>query len=44
MASVIRLIGALLAEINEMIAAERRYIAELTEGTAELTLPAAPRT
>ena len=49
-ASVIRLVGALLAEINdEMIAAERRYIAaasvaDLTDHTAELTLPAAPRT
>ena len=49
-ASVIRLIGALLVEINdEMIAAERRYIAansvaELTDNTAELALPAAPRT
>jgi transposase-like protein len=48
--SVIRLVGALLVEINdEMIAAERRYIAaasvaELTDGTAELALPAAPRT
>jgi transposase-like protein len=49
-ASVIRLVGALLVEINdEMIAAERRYIAaasvaELTDGTAEQALPAAPRT
>lgn len=49
-ASVVRLVGALLVEINdEMIAAERRYIAaasvaELTDGTAELALPAAPRT
>jgi putative transposase len=49
-ASVIRLVGALLVEINdEMIAAERRYIAaasvaDLTDGTAELALPAAPRT
>jgi transposase-like protein len=49
-ASVIRLVGALLVEINdEMIAAERRYIAaasvaELTDSTAELALPAAPRT
>ncbi len=48
--SVIRLVGALLVEINdEMIAAGRRYIAaasvaELTDGTAELALPAAPRT
>ena len=48
--SVIRLVGALLVEINdEMIAAERRYIAaasvaELTDGTTELALPAAPRT
>jgi putative transposase len=49
-ASVIRLGGALLVEINdEMIAAERRYIAansiaELTTNTSELALPAAPRT
>jgi putative transposase len=49
-ASVIRLVGALLVEINdEMIAAERRYIAaasvaELTDSTIELALPAAPRT
>jgi transposase-like protein len=49
-ASVIRLVGALLVEINdEMIAAERRYIAaasvaELTDGPTELALPAAPRT
>ncbi len=49
-ASVIRLVDALLVEINdEMIAAERRYIAagsavELTESTAELALTAAPRT
>ena len=49
-ASVIRLVGALLVEINdEMIAAERRYIAaasvaELTDEPAELALPAAPRT
>lgn len=48
-ASVIRLVGALLVEINdEMIAAERRYIAaasiaDLTGGTTELALPAAPR-
>ena len=48
-ASVIRLVGALLVEINdEMITAERRYIAaasiaELTDGTTELALPAAPR-
>ena len=48
--SVIRLVGALLVEINdEMIAAERRYIAansvaELTTNTGELSLPAAPRT
>ncbi len=48
-ASVIRLVGALLVEINdEMIAAERRYIAaasvaDLTEQTGELALPAAPR-
>lgn len=49
-ASVIRLVGALLVEINdEMIAAERRYIAaasvaDLTHQPAELSLPAAPRT
>jgi putative transposase len=49
-ASVIRLVGALLVEINdEMIAAERRYIAaasvaELTDYPGELALPAAPRT
>ena len=53
-ASVIRLVGALLVEINdEMIAAERRYIAaasvaDLTDNTAtstaDLALPAAPRT
>ncbi len=49
-ASVIRLVGALLVDINdEMIAAERRYIAaasvaELTTDTIELSLPAAPRT
>lgn len=49
-ASVIRLVGALLVEINdEMIAAERRYIAaasvaDLTNQPAELSLPAAPRT
>ena len=48
--SVIRLVGALLVEINdEMIAAERRYIAaasvaDLTNQPAELALPAAPRT
>ena len=48
-ASVIRLVGALLLEINdEMIAAERRYIAaasvaELTDHPTELSLPAAPR-
>ena len=48
--SVIRLVGALLVEINdEMIAAERRYIAaasvaELTPDTTGLALPAAPRT
>ena len=47
--SVIRLVGALLVEINdEMIAAERRYItaasvAELTDNTDQLPLPAAPR-
>jgi transposase-like protein len=49
-ASVIRLVGALLVEINdEMIAAERRYIAaasvaDLTDQPAELALPAPPRT
>jgi putative transposase len=49
-ASVIRLVGALLVEINdEMIAAERRYIAaasvaDLTDQPTELALPAAPRT
>ncbi len=49
-ASVIRLVGALLVEINdEMIAAERRYIAaasvaDITDQPAELALPAAPRT
>lgn len=49
-ASVIRLVGALLVEINdEMIAAERRYIAaasvaDLTGEPVELALPAAPRT
>ena len=49
-ASVIRLVGAILVEINdEMIAAERRYIAaasvaDLTDQPAELSLPAAPRT
>ncbi len=49
-ASVVRLVGALLVEINdEMIAAERRYIAaasvaDLTEQPSELALPAAPRT
>ena len=49
-ASVIRLVGALLVEINdEMIAAERRYIAaasvaDLTGEAVELALPAAPRT
>ena len=49
-ASVIRLVGALLVEINdEMIAAERRYIAaasvaDLTDNPNELALPAAPRT
>lgn len=48
--SVIRLVGALLVEINdEMIAAERRYIAaasvaDLTDNPTELALPAAPRT
>ena len=45
-ASVIRLVGALLVDINdEMIAAERRYIAaELITEAVELSLPAAPRT
>jgi putative transposase len=49
-ASVIRLVGALLTEINdEMTASERRYIAaasvaDLTDQPAELALPAAPRT
>ena len=49
-ASVIRLVGALLVEINgETIAAERRYIAdatvaELTDATSELALPAESRT
>jgi putative transposase len=49
-ASVIRLVGALLVEINdEMIAAERRYIAaasvaDLSDNANELALPAAPRT
>jgi transposase-like protein len=49
--SVIRLVGALLVELNdEMVAAERRYIAaasivELIDDHAELpSLPAAPRT
>ena len=48
-ASVIRLVGALLVEINdEMIAAERRYIAaasvaDLTDQPGEPALPAAPR-
>ncbi len=49
-ASVIRLVGALLVEINdEMIAAERRYIAAasitplLEEGDQLASLPAAPR-
>lgn len=47
--SVIRLVGALLVEINdEMIAAERRYIAaasvaDLTDNPGQLPLPAAPR-
>src|SRR3954470_13441333 len=43
-ASVIRLVGALLVEINdEMIAAERRYIAaELTTNPNELALPQHP--
>ena len=49
-ASVIRLVGALLVEINdEMIAADRHYIAAasitgLTDEPVELALPAAPRT
>lgn len=49
-ASVTRLVGALLVEINdEMIAADRRYIAaasiaSLTDQPIELALPAAPRT
>lgn len=48
-ASVIRLVGALLVEINdEMIAAGRHDIAaasvaDLTDGTTEPALPAAPR-
>jgi len=48
-ASVIRLVGALLVEINdEMISAERRYIAagsvaDLTDNPSEIALPAAPR-
>jgi putative transposase len=49
--SVIRLVGALLVELNdEMVAAERRYIAaasvaDLTDNHTELTsLPVAPRT
>jgi transposase-like protein len=49
--SVIRLVGALLVELNdEMIAAERRYIAaasiaDLTDDQPQLaSLPAAPRT
>jgi hypothetical protein len=47
---VIRLVGALLVEINdEMIAAERRYIAaasvaDLTDNPEQLPLPAAART
>ena len=51
---MIRLVGALLVDINdEMIAAERRYIAaanvaanvaELTDQPTELSLPASPRT
>jgi putative transposase len=47
--SVIRLVGALLVEINdEMISAERRYIAaasvaDLTDNAGEIALPAAPR-
>jgi putative transposase len=49
-ASVIRLVGALLVEINdEMIAADRRYIAAasvagITDQPIEPALPAAPRT
>jgi putative transposase len=49
-ASVIRLVGALLVEINdEMTAADRRYIAAasvagITDQAVELALPAAPRT
>lgn len=49
-ASAIRLVGALLVEINdEMIAADRRYIAAasvagITDQPIELALPAAPRT
>jgi transposase-like protein len=49
-ASVIRLVGALLVEINdEMIAADRRYvaaasIANITGDTTELSLQEAPRT
>jgi transposase-like protein len=49
--SVIRLVGALLVDINdEMIAAERRYIAAATitalhqKGDQLTSLPAAPRT
>ena len=48
--AIVLLVGALLIEINdEMIAAERRYIAansvaELTTTPSELSLPAAPRT
>jgi putative transposase len=49
--SVIRLVGALLVEINdEMIAAERRYIAAASltplhqKGNELASLPAAPRT
>ena len=46
-ASVIRLVGALLVEINdEMMFATSpaSSVAELTDGTTELALPAAPRT
>lgn len=49
-ASVVRLVGALLVEINdEMIAADRRYIAAasvatITNEPVELAFPAAPRT
>lgn len=45
-ASVIRLVGALLVDINdEMIAADRRYIAAASVAElTDLSLPAAPRT